>query len=108
VNKKILTKYGTTGVQAALNQAYLSLLGMIAVFPVEDAEKLTDHKGRILPDCYLVPTGTTAREFAAKIHTELGESFIYAVEARTKRRVGEDYALHNNDVIKIVGAKKRG
>jgi ribosome-binding ATPase YchF (GTP1/OBG family) len=41
------------------------------------------------------------------IHTELGESFIYAVDARTKRRLGEGYALKDKDVISIVSAKKR-
>jgi len=27
---------------------------MIVVYPVEDADKLTDGKGRVLPDCFLV------------------------------------------------------
>jgi len=41
------------------------------------------------------------------IHTELGESFIHAIEARSKRRVGEDYVLKVGDVISIVSAKRR-
>jgi len=107
IREKVLLKYGSTGVQEAVNMAYFELLGMITVYPVEDIEHLTDHNGRVLPDAYLVPYGTTARELAYMIHTELGESFIYAVEAREKKRVGEDYILKDRDVISIVSAKKR-
>jgi ribosome-binding ATPase YchF (GTP1/OBG family) len=107
IREKVLLKYGSTGVQEAVNMAYFKLLNMIAVYPVEDIEHLTDHNGRVLPDAYLVPYGTTAREFAYIIHTELGESFIYAVEAKEKKRIGEDYILKDRDVISIVSAKKR-
>jgi ribosome-binding ATPase YchF (GTP1/OBG family) len=107
IREKILFKYGSTGVQEAINMAYFKLLNMIVVYPVEDLEHLSDHNGRVLPDAYLVPYGTTARELAYLIHTELGESFIYAVEARERKRVGEDYILKDRDVISIVSAKKR-
>jgi hypothetical protein len=80
---------------------------MITVYPVEDLEYLADHNGKVLPDAYLVPYGTTARQLAYVIHTELGESFIYAVEVREKKRVGEDHTLKDRDVISIVSAKKR-
>ncbi|MEM0356895.1 MAG: redox-regulated ATPase YchF [Candidatus Bathyarchaeia archaeon] len=107
IREKVLHKYGSTGVQEAINMAYFKLLNMIVVYPVEDLEHLSDHSGRVLPDAYLVPYGTTARELAYLIHTELGESFIYAVEARERKRVGEDYILKDRDVISIVSAKKR-
>ncbi|MCD6445457.1 redox-regulated ATPase YchF [Candidatus Bathyarchaeota archaeon] len=107
IREKILLKYGSTGVQDAINKAFFKLLNMITVYPVEDVEHLSDHKGRVLPDAYLVPYGTTARQLAFMIHTELGESFIYAVEAKGKKRVGEDYVLKDRDVISIVSAKKR-
>jgi len=107
VKEKILIKFGTTGVQEAINMAYFKLLNMIVVYPVEDIEKLADHKGNVLPDAYVVPFGTTARQLAYLIHTEIGEGFIYAVEAREKRRIGEDYVLKDRDVISIVSAKKR-
>jgi hypothetical protein len=80
---------------------------MITVYPVEDLERLSDHMGRVLPDAYLVPYGTTARQLAYIIHTELGEGFIYAVEARDKKRLGEDYMLRDRDVVSIVSARKR-
>ena len=107
VREKVLQKNGSTGVQEAINTAYFKLLNMITVYPVEDLEHLSDHNGRVLPDAYLIPKGTTARQFAYLIHTELGESFIYAIDARDKRRIGEDAILKDRDVISIVSAKKR-
>ncbi len=107
IKQRILTPYGTTGVQEAINAAYFKLLSCVVVYPVEDIEKLSNHKGEVLPDAYIVPYGTTARQLAYLIHTELGDNFIHAVEAREKKRVGEDYVLKNRDVISIVSAKKR-
>jgi ribosome-binding ATPase YchF (GTP1/OBG family) len=107
IKEKILQKNGSTGVQEAINNAYFKLLNMITVYPVEDVEHLANHNGKVLPDAYLIPYGTTAHQFAYIIHTELGESFIYAVDAREKRRIGEDAVLKDKDVISIVSAKKR-
>lgn len=108
VQEKVLRKFGSTGVQEAINTAFFKLLNMIVVYPVEDVEHLSDHTGRVLPDAYIVPYGTTARELAYIVHTELGESFIYAIEVHGKKRVGENYVLKDRDVISIVSAKKRG
>ncbi|KPV64232.1 MAG: translation-associated GTPase [Candidatus Bathyarchaeota archaeon BA2] len=108
VQEGILQKFGSTGVQEAINTAFFKLLNMIVVYPVEDLEHLSDHNGRVLPDAYVVPYGTTARQLAYTIHTELGESFIYAIEAHEKKRIGEDHVLKDRDVISIVSAKKRG
>ena len=107
VKEKILKPNGSTGVQEAINTAYFKLLDMITVYPVEDIEHLSDHNGRVLPDTYLIPKGTTAHLFAYVIHTELGENFLYAIDARDKRRIGEDAILKDRDVISIVSAKKR-
>ncbi len=107
IREKVLVKFGSTGIQNAMNMAYFKLLNMITVYPVEDLEHLSDHSGRVLPDAYLVPQGTTARQFAYVIHSELGDNFIYAVDARDKRRIGEDAILKDREVISIVSAKKR-
>jgi len=107
IREKVFDKWGGTGLQDAINQAFFSLLDMITVYPVEDAEKLTDHRGHVLPDCFLVPRGTTAKQFAGEIHTDLAEGFIYAIDARTKKRLGDTYILENDDVIQIVSAKGR-
>ena len=107
IRERVLLENGSTGVQDAINTAYFKLLSMITVYPVEDVEHLANHKGQVLPDAYLVPYGTTAHQFAYLIHTELGESFIYAVDARGRKRIGEDAVLKDRDVISIVSAKKR-
>jgi ribosome-binding ATPase YchF (GTP1/OBG family) len=108
IQEHILYKFGSTGVQEAINTAFFELLQMVAVYPVEDCEHLSDHKGRVLPDVYLVPYGTTARQLAYIIHTELGDSFIHAIDIRGRYRIGEDYVMKDRDVISIVSAKKRG
>jgi ribosome-binding ATPase YchF (GTP1/OBG family) len=107
IRDRILLNLGSTGVQEAINTAYFRLLQMITVYPVEDIEHFSDHNGRVLPDAYLVPYGTTARQLAYIIHTDLGDNFIHAIEARGRNRVGEDYILKDRDVISIVSAKKR-
>jgi ribosome-binding ATPase YchF (GTP1/OBG family) len=108
IREKILIPWGSTGVQAAIDYAFFRMLKMITVYPVENPENLTDHKGRILPDAYLVPFGTTAKQFAGMIHSDLGEGFLYGVDVRTKMRVGEEQVLKDRDVISIVSIKKRG
>jgi ribosome-binding ATPase YchF (GTP1/OBG family) len=108
IREKILVPWGSTGVQAAIDYAFFKMLRMITAYPVENPESLTDHKGRVLPDAYLVPFGTTAKQFAGMIHSDLGEGFLYGVEVRSKMRIGEDHTLKDRDVISIVSAKKRG
>ncbi|MCE4600695.1 MAG: redox-regulated ATPase YchF [Desulfurococcales archaeon] len=103
---RVLEKWGSTGVQAAINTAVLDVLNHIAVYPVDDPNRFTDKNGRILPDVILVPRGTTARDLAYIIHTDLGKTFLYAINAKTKQRVGESYVLQDNDVIKIVAAAR--
>lgn len=105
--EELLAKWGSTGVQEAMNHAVFGVKRMIAVYPVEDENKLTDKQGRVLPDVFLVPKGTTAKEFAAKIHTELAKNFIYAVDARTKKKLSADYILKHRDVIKIYAAVRK-
>ena len=107
VRERVFKRWGGTGVQGVINSAFFELLNSISVYPVEDAEKLADHAGRVLPDCYLVPKGTTAKQFASVIHTDLAETFLFAIDARTKRRLGDDYVLKNNDVIQVVSARAR-
>jgi hypothetical protein len=101
IRKEIIEKYGSTGVQTALNKAVFELLRYIVVYPVADANKLTDKKGNVLPDAFLVPGGTTIKELAFKIHTEIGEKFICGIDARTKRKLSADYELKDRDVVEI-------
>jgi ribosome-binding ATPase len=95
-----------TNVQELINAAAFRLLDNIVVYPVEDEHKFTDHFGNVLPDGILIKRGSTAHQLADKIHTSIAKGMLYAVDARTKRRLGRDYVLHDNDVIKIVSAAK--
>ena len=106
--KTFMQKYDSTGVQEASNIACFKLLRMVAVYPVEDEFKLTDKKGNILPDVWLLPEGSTAKNLAEAIHSDLAKGFLYAVDARTKQRIAATHQLKNGDVIKIASATSRG
>jgi ribosome-binding ATPase len=108
VNDHVLEVWKGTGVQKAVNDAYLRLLKGIVVYPVEDETKFSDKKGNVLPDARIMHQGDTAKDLAFKVHTDLGNSFLYAVDARTGLRVGADYRLKNNDVLKIVSSARKG
>ncbi|MEW6069100.1 MAG: redox-regulated ATPase YchF [Candidatus Thermoplasmatota archaeon] len=102
--KQVLQKFGSTGVEECVEQAVFKMLDYIVVYPVEDESKLTDKDGNVLPDAHLLKRGSTARDLAYKVHTELGDKFIRAINTRTKRVIGADYELQPNDVIKIIAA----
>lgn len=102
IRTHVMEKYGGTGVQQCINTAVFSLLNLIAVYPVEDENHYTDKKGNVLPDVYLLPRGATVLDLAYKVHTDLGEGFIRAIDARTKRVVGADHQLQQGDIIRIV------
>jgi hypothetical protein len=102
IKESVLDKYESgTGVQAVLNTAVFDLLKYIAIFPA-GASKLADSKGRILPDCFLLPQGSTALDFAYALHTDFGKNFIRAIDARTKRVLGKDYKLKHRDALEII------
>ncbi|WP_129597588.1 redox-regulated ATPase YchF [Methanohalophilus profundi] len=94
------------GVQECINRAVFDQLDLIVVYPVEDEGHWTDKKGRMLPDAYLVKKGSTAHELAYKVHTDIGDRFLYAVDGRSRMRLGDKYELKDGDVIKIVSTAK--
>ena len=102
IKNEMIKKYGSTGVQECLNKAVFDVLDYIVVYPVADINKLTDKKGNVLPDVFLVKNGTTLKDFAFSIHSDIGEKFIGGLEAKTKRKLGGEYILKNNDVIEIL------
>lgn len=100
--REIMREFGGTGVQKALNSVVFDGLNKIVVYPVEDEDRYTDSKGNVLPDAYLVTKGSKAIDLAYLVHTDLGKRFLYAINAKTKQRIGKDYELKDGDVIKIV------
>jgi len=106
IREKVLNRFGSTGVQEVINRTVFDILQLVPVYPVEDERKLTDQFGNVLPHVFLMKKGATPRDLAYKVHTDLGKSFLYAVNAKTHRRVGEDYELQYNDIIKIVATAR--
>ncbi len=97
-----MDRWDGTGVQEALNTAVYDLLDHLTVFPVQDPTHWTDAKGNVLPDAFLLPNGSTPRDLAYAVHSDIGDGYLHALNARTDREVGEDYELQAGDVIKIV------
>jgi len=91
-----------TGVQAVLEDVVFKVLDMMIIYPVEDEHKWTDKQERVLPDAYLMRRGSNAKELAYKVHTDLGDNFIRAIDGKTHMTIGHDHVLKDDDVIKIV------
>ena len=102
IQTNILDKYGSTGVQDALNYGIFELLDNIVVYPVQDENKYTDQKGNVLPDGILLKNGSNPRELAYLVHTDIGDNFMHAVDARSKMRIASDYELKDGDIISII------
>jgi ribosome-binding ATPase len=104
--QKVIERLGSTGVQECINRTVFELLDLIVVYPVEDEGKWSDKVGNMLPDAYLMKRGSTCHALAYQIHSEIGDRFLYAVDARTRLRLGEKHEMKNGDVIKIVSTAK--
>ena len=107
VEQRVMTKLMRTGVQFGLNSAVFKLLGMNAVYPVENPTNHSDKTGNILPDVYLVPTGYVAKDLAREIHSDLAKRMLHAIDARTGVRLPQEYQLRDRDIISIVTAAKK-
>ena len=107
IRKDILGEYMRTGVQFAINVAVFKLLKMNAVYPVADIQKLSDKHGNVLPDVYLMRSGSTVEDLAKEIHTELAKGVIYALDGRDGIRLPVNYQLKDRDVLSIVSARTK-
>jgi len=104
IDLNILKKFNSTGIQDVLNIAVFDVLKYIVIYP-GGVNKLTDSEGRVLPDCFLMKDGSTALDFAFKLHTDFGKNFIRAIDVKKRLTVGKDHLLKNKDVIEIVANK---
>ena len=100
--RSVIDSYGGTGIQAAINTAVYDVLDFITVYPVENETRWTDSSGTMLPDAILLPRGSTPPDLAYGVHTDIGEGYLHAVDARTRRDIGDAYELEEGDVVKIV------
>ncbi len=100
MRENVLEKFGSTGVQDILDKTIFDFLKYIAVFP-GGLNNLKDKDGRYIPDCFLLKEGSTALDFAFRLHTDIGKNFIKAINVKKKLAVGKDYLLKHRDVIEI-------
>jgi ribosome-binding ATPase len=104
IKKNMLEKFGSTGVQEVIDSAVFDLLKYIAIHP-GGVGKLEDSDGNVIPDCFLMPDGSTALDFAFRLHTDFGKKFICAKDVRTKMTVGREHKLKHLDIVEIVADK---
>ena len=100
--REVMAEFDGTGVQTALDTAVYDRLERFTAYPVQDASKWTDARGNVLPDAVLLSRGSTPRDLAYAVHTDIGEGYLHAIDARSNRRIGEDHELSEGDVVKIV------
>ncbi|WP_324664147.1 redox-regulated ATPase YchF [Haloarcula sediminis] len=96
--REFVDAFDGTGVQRALETALFEELEAIAVFP--GARKPQDD-GTFLQDCFVLPDGSTAEDFAYFLHTDIGEGFLHAHDVRSQRQIGADTELDHRDVVEI-------
>ena len=106
--RSVLERLRSTGIQETLDSAVFGVLGLITAYPVEDETRLADKGGRVLPDARLLPPGSTARDLAGTVHTDIARGFLYGIDCKSSQRIGADYTVRDGDVIKIVSTASRG
>jgi ribosome-binding ATPase YchF (GTP1/OBG family) len=104
--RAVMNAHDGTGVQRALDTAVYDLLDCITVYPVQNESDWTDGQGNVLPDAFLLPSGATPLDLAYAVHSDIGDGYLHAVDARSNRRIGDDHELEEGDVIKIVSTAK--
>jgi ribosome-binding ATPase len=93
-----------SGVQEVLDVMVFDILNKIAIHP-GGANKLEDSDGNVLPDCFLMNSGSTALDFAFRLHTDFGKNFIRAIDVKTKKTIGKDHVLNHLDIIELICGK---
>ncbi len=101
IKLNVIDKYGSTGIQEVLDFVVFDILKKIAIFP-GGGNNLADKDGNVLPDCFLMDSGSTALDFAYKLHTDIGKGFIRAIDVKTKRVIGKEHLLKSRDVVEII------
>ncbi len=105
IQHNVLEKFNGTGVQECLDTAIFKLLEYFPVFP-GGTKGLMDSQNRYIPDCFLMPKGSKAIDFAYTLHTDMGDGFIRAIDVKTKQIIGRDHPLKYGDVIELIFNKK--
>ena len=96
-----LAKWSGGGLVGLVGDIVFDRLDRRVAYPVQDETHWVDGEGNILPDAILISEGTTAKGLAYAVHTDLGDGFIRATDARSGRVIGADHEVKNGDVIRI-------
>ncbi len=96
-----ITSWEGGGLVGLLSAVVFKQLSRIVTYPVQDDTHWVDGDGNQLPDAVLVPTGTTAKGLAFAVHSDLGDGFIRAIDAKSGRVIGAEHELVDGDVVSI-------
>lgn len=98
--REFVDEFGGTGVQQALEAALFDELGLMPIFP-GSANGKASEKG-VFRDCFLLPEGSTAEDFAYHLHSDIGDGFLHGIDCRSKRQIGASTELEGRDVVEII------
>ena len=104
--REVMQEWGGTGVQQSLNTAVYDLLDHLTAYPVQNESKWTDGTGNVLPDAHLLPRDSTPTDLAYAVHSDIGDGYLHAVDAKNGRKIGDDHELEEGDVVKVVSSAK--
>ena len=96
-----MSKWDGGGLVGLLSSVVFDRLKRKVAYPVQDETHWVDGDGNILPDAILVPEGTTAKGLAYAVHSDLGNGFIRATDAKSGRVIGAEHEILNGDIISI-------
>jgi ribosome-binding ATPase YchF (GTP1/OBG family) len=99
---EVMDSYGGTGIQQAMDTAVYDVLDRITAYPVEDATHWTDGQENVLPDAHLLGRGSTPRDLAYAVHSDIGDGYTHAIDARENRQISDDTELSEGAVVKII------
>ncbi|GKZ14172.1 redox-regulated ATPase YchF [Haladaptatus sp. T7] len=102
--REFTNEFDGTGVQRALEAALFDELDLIAVFP-GSANGSASEKG-VFRDCFLLPGGSTAEDFAYHLHSDIGDGFLHGIDCRSKRQIGSSSELDHRSVVEIVSTSQ--
>ncbi|ELZ25025.1 translation-associated GTPase [Halosimplex carlsbadense 2-9-1] len=100
--REVMADHGGTGVQQALDTAVYDVLDQITAYPVQDETHWTDGQGNALPDAFLLGEGSTPKDLAYAVHSDIGDGYLHAVDGKKNMRISDEEELEEGDVIKIV------
>jgi len=55
----------------------------------------------------LIRDGSSVRDLAREVHTDLEKTMIYAIDARTGLRLPVDYPPKDRDIISLIAAARK-